>query len=859
MSPARQKTGEDGPESGAALRERLRVYGERLVGGTDGVFHFPIRHHSPACALHLKRALAELRPAAIVLEMPADFEPLVPLLAHQETEPPIAIVSVIDRDSRDRFAPAVLGYWPISDSAPEWVALKAAGAIGASLHFADLPSGVRLSLHDEGEQETSAARLTPQVLTDEDAITYSNYAQALIRRVGARDFNEVWDRLFESRVGDSDWRQFFADVGRDCLLCRETTSERQMAEDGMLAREAMMRDVLAEAKAAAGGRPVAAIFGGIHTPALLDPPSDPQRRPENGQVAPSHAADRAYLVRYTEADLDLLNGYASGMPSPRHYARLLAMAETGDHAASRLATETFLDLAEALRRREGSLPPALPTLTEAVRHAEALARLRELPGPGRSEILDAARSCLLKDEDLFYGSDILETLHELMTGAGIGKVPKEAGTPPLLDAARRRAEALRFSIDEPSVKTRQLDIHRKARHRAASRFAHAMALLETDFATLKRGPNLATAKGMKPVLFEVWTYAWLPSVEARLTALAATGDTLEAACVFVLREAIVALENAGRSDDSEAAVALLGDAAKAGVLAHAHDIFPHLDQALAADADFSRLVRALARLEGLWRGRRVLGLSRTAALAPLVETAYRRTLDLIPTLIDAPAAAMPADARALADLYHLTQRLTTMGGADETVPVQGQEGAAPASAPRVDRAVFEDRLRGLIAAMPQGALAGVLATIGFLSGWRSEGDVAQVVRSGLEAASLSPQERCGPLDGALAVSAVLLRRSEEVLGVVDAFLARIDEDSFLSLLPALRKTLSVLDPDEVDALAARIGSLQSLPAPLDLDMPHVGESEVRDNLARSRALTGLIEARGLDHWLRDEREEEAQR
>ena len=115
-------------------RDRLRGYGLRLVSGADGVHHFPIRHHSPACALHLKRALAELRPDVIVLEMPADFGELVPLLLKAETVPPVAIVAVSERSDTSREAaltPSVLGYWPISASSPEWVAMKAAKASGA--------------------------------------------------------------------------------------------------------------------------------------------------------------------------------------------------------------------------------------------------------------------------------------------------------------------------------------------------------------------------------------------------------------------------------------------------------------------------------------------------------------------------------------------------------------------------------------------------------------------------------------------------------------------------------------------------------------------------------------------------------
>ncbi len=47
----------------------------------------------------------------------------------------------------------------------------------------------------------------------------------------------------------------------------------------------------------------------------------------------------------------------------------------------------------------------------------------------------------------------------------------------------------------------------------------------------------------------------------------------------------------------------------------------------------------------------------------------------------------------------------------------------------------------------------------------------------------------------------LLRRVGGVIDAVDAVFESIDEDEFVTLLPALRKTFSALDPDEVDDLA----------------------------------------------------------
>ncbi len=282
-------------------RAAMLAYGRRVVSGAGGVFHFPIRHHSPACALHLARALHEIRPRAVVVEMPADFAPVLPLILDPATRPPVAVVSV--QAEAGEGGPSVIGYWPLSATAPEWVALQTAAALGARTVLADLPAQRRLDLPD-------AAGGGPAVLTDERPLAYSDYAQGLVARLGARDFNEAWDRLCESRAAEADWRGFFADVGVHCALGRRTASAASMAADGTLAREAYMRAALAAAVAEGG--PIAVVTGGFHTSALLDPP-DEAPPPEPRSPPPS----RAYLVRYAHASLDRINGYGAGMPSPR--------------------------------------------------------------------------------------------------------------------------------------------------------------------------------------------------------------------------------------------------------------------------------------------------------------------------------------------------------------------------------------------------------------------------------------------------------------------------------------------------------------------------------------------------------------
>lgn len=801
----------------AADHAALRVYGRRVVSGEGEVFYFPIRHHSPACALHLRRALNEIRPRAIVLEMPADFAPLLPLLLSPETRPPVAIVSVAQQEGAAVLSgSAVAGYWPLSATAPEWVAIQTAARLNARLVMADLPASARPERHGPPGE--------PTVLTDERPLAYSDYAQGLVARTGARDFNEVWDRLFESRAGDADWRSFFADMGAHCALSRRTALHADMVADGTLAREAHMRDALAAALVEGG--PVAVVTGGFHTPALLDPRDG---APEPPPSVPQSVPHRVYLVRYAHGSLDRLNGYASGMPSPRYYERLHAAADAGtDNPFDAAATDVLTGLAARLRREQPGFAPSLPSLIAALHQARGLADLRGLPGPGRSELLDAARSCFVKDEDPRV-SPVMQVLHRELTGEGMGDVPRAAGSPPLVEAVRARARALGFKVDDGQERQRDLDLHRKDRHRAASRFLHLMELLGTGFGRFVQGPDWTGGAVGRALLIESWGYAWSPPVEGRLVELSGEGDTPERVGLAVLHGRAAALGEAGQGRDAAAAARLVLLAAQTG-LAQAHGALAGvLAGAVAADPDPVRIVRCLGILHGLWGGQRVLGLTGSDVLQPLRAACYRRAVDLLPDLADVAPERVREAAEALAGLHHLLE--------------DADGGTEP-----LDRELFDEAVAALLNRALPPLVGGVVAAVSHLAGRLDARGLTATLCGALGGAAADPADRAAPLSGLVLVQPALLRRCEPLLDGLDAVFEAMAEEQFLQVLPHLRLALTALDPHETDDLAARIAAMKGLSGPLLAPGLAFTEAEMLANARQSEALRVLLDADGLGAW-----------
>lgn len=51
----------------------------------------PVRHHSPACACHIKKIFAQWKPDAVLVEGPDNANALLPVMVHSDTRAPFAI------------------------------------------------------------------------------------------------------------------------------------------------------------------------------------------------------------------------------------------------------------------------------------------------------------------------------------------------------------------------------------------------------------------------------------------------------------------------------------------------------------------------------------------------------------------------------------------------------------------------------------------------------------------------------------------------------------------------------------------------------------------------------------------------
>jgi hypothetical protein len=570
--------------------------------------------------------------------------------------------------------------------------------------------------------------------------------------------------------------------------------------------------------------PIAVVTGGLHTPALLDPAPDVRAAIPGG-------TSRSYLVRFSHPRLDALSGYGAGMPNPRYYELLHAAAERGEaHPHQVVAEEIFLDLAAHLKVDRPGFAPSVPGIVEALRHAAQLASLRGLPGPLRSELFDAARAALVKDEDVRFGSPLLETLRQRLTGASIGDVPPGAGSPPLIEAARRQARSLGFIVTDSVTRRRKLDIHRNPRHRRASRFLHAMSLVGAELGRLEQGADYAIGVDLDSLL-EVWRYAWSPHVETCLIEAAADGDDVESVCAAVLRRQAAQLVTEGKGRNAAEAAMLLFAAGQAGVRPPLlEELLRALEREISEDPDLPRVTHALGQLLLLWSARPVLGLTREPRLRSILGACYRRAIFLTATI----------GSTRREHLDDVVQALIVLRDIAEASPVRA-----------IDPELFTDAVDELVEGDLSPLLGGVITALAVQFGRRTPAFMAARIGGALGGAAVNLADRVAPLAGLLRVAPAALCRMEEVVTAIDAALGGLDEECFIQILPHLRAAFTVLTPQEAESLGRRIAAHHGAsPGAVAIYQPlRLSETELNANLGASRELFHLWREDGLGAWL----------
>lgn len=547
---------------------------------------FGIRHHGPGCARALVSALDALAPDVVLVEGPADAQPVLAELGAEGLTPPVAILVYPVDD------PQKAAFYPFARFSPEWNALQWAQAHGVPTRFMDLPRAAEVADEADGAQDAPAERLDP--------------IAALAEAAGYADHELWWEHQVEQR---RDAVALFEAINEAMGALREAVPE---SDSRTLRREAHMRQAV-RAALKDGHTRLAIVCGAWHAPALQD--LSGAKADAEALKGLSRTKTAAVWIPWTHSRLAFRSGYGAGVRAPGWYAHLW---DAPDRAAERW-------LAEAARLlREEDLDAPVPSVVEAMRLAEALAALSGAPAVGLAELTAAIEAvvCAGRPERLALVRERLEL------GEAMGHVPAGAGAAPLqrdLEAQQRR---LRLK-PTPDAKPMALDL-REPTDRERSALLHRLRLLQLPWGE----PRLGRRAGS--TFHEDWTLTWRPEFAVELIAQSPWGLTVEAAAdARVRHEAATA--------PLPRLTALLDATLLADLPATAAVVLTRLDAAAALSADVGLMLDALPPLARVGRYGDARGTDAAMVLPIVRGLVTRAQVGLLPasgSLDDQAAAAM---------------------------------------------------------------------------------------------------------------------------------------------------------------------------------------------------------------------------
>ncbi|GAB0149379.1 DUF5682 family protein [Marichromatium sp. PS1] len=715
---------------------------------------FGVRHHGPGSARSLLDALERLAPDIVLIEGPPEGDALVALASDARMRPPVAMLVYAPDDPSDA------SYYPFARFSPEWQAIHYALGRDLPIRFMDLPLANRIALRRR-EREKAAERAVPDAAPSADdgaepsaepAEPWRGDPLALIAQAaGYEDSERWWEHMVEER---RDTESLFDGIRTVMTALREQV-EGELAQDPPILeryREAAMRKIL-RATEKEGFARIAVVCGAWHVPALEQRP----KQSEDNRLLKGlpKVKTTATWVPWTYGRLSYHSGYGAGIGSPGWYDHL--WSRSGD-----VATPWLIKVAQAFRAEGLDISSA--HVIESVRLAETLAAMRARPLPSLAELNDATQTVML-----FGESAPMQLIQaRLIVGERLGQVPDSTPATPLQEDLRAQQRRLRL---KPSASDQSLVLDlRKPNDLARSHLLHRLRLLDVPW-----GRNGGREAG-KGTFKESWRLKWEPDFEVALIEAGRWGNSIaQAATTAVVQEA-------HRREDIGQLAALARQALLAELGEAIEPVIEQLQARAALAADVLVLMQAVPEL------------ARLARYGDVRKTALER----VDTLLDGLLA------RIFIGLPNACSGLNEEAAETLFEHIQGvHEGLRLLDDTRL-QAQWQHTLNQLADTQSlQGIIRGRCCRLLLDTGAMDEEDAARQLGLALSRGSASGQSAAW-LDGFLRDSGQLLIHDHALWQLVDQWVCQLPEETFMQVIPLLRRTFSSFETAERRQMGERV-------------------------------------------------------
>jgi hypothetical protein len=734
---------------------------------------FGIRHHGPGCARSLRAALEALEPDIVLVEGPPDAQEVLPLLTSAGMKPPVALLIY----APERPAQAV--YYPFATFSPEWQTLSYALARGLPARFMDLPQAFQLGRDEEEagspevppalEGESPEAAPSNQVATgpaeatdeqEETQPTEEDPLDLLARAAGYSDYELWWERQIEQR---RDMQGLFEGILEAMSELRADPTPKNERE---AQREAYMRQTIRAAQKE-GFQRIAVVCGAWHSPVLTEEAL--KRFKDDGATLSGlkRVKVAATWIPWTSGRLSYRSGYGAGVASPGWYEHIWTARDK--------ATIRWSAQAAQLLRAEG-LDASSASVIETVRLAEALAAMRSLSIPGLAELHEAIQTVLCHGN----AEPMALIRQRLEIGDQLGEVPPETPAVPLQRDLENKQRRLRI---KPSTAIEKVDLDlRKENDRARSRLYHQLRLLNIEWGKPQRGTSRQLG-----TFHEYWQVQWQVEFAVKLIEANIWGNTTEKAASGYARHLAEKAESLPE----------LTDLLNRVVLAELPEAIEHLLSCVqtkaAVAADVRQMMDALPPLALVAREGDVRE-TKSELLLPVIDGLFERIV------IGLPGACSSLDDEAAQAM------VKSLNQADYSLEKLDREEQYAEWLRALSYLAGREGIHGLV--------RGRCCRILFDKRRLNADELQRAARLALSPATPAGQAAAW-IEGVLQGSGQLLLNQDGLWKALDRWLSELGPESFVELLPLLRRAFSGFSAPERRSMGEKVRNLHTTPGTSD--------------------------------------------
>jgi hypothetical protein len=595
----------------------------------------------------------------------------------------------------------------------------------------------------------------------EDEDEHDDPLGALAEAAGYDDREAWWEHIVERRQRSED---LFVAIAEAMRALREghTPGPREAR------REAWMRRTLRAAEKE-GFQRIAVVCGAWHVPALET--LGPKKADDEILRGLPKTKVVATWIPWTNSRLAYRSGYGAGVEAPGWYEHLWA-------APGNAALHWIVKAARLLR--DDDLDASSASVIEAARLADALAALRGHAVPGLPELREAILSVLCHGE----ASRLAAVRTRLEIGEALGDVPDDAPSVPLQRDIEAHQRSLRLKVSA-EIKPLELDL-RKDTDRAKSVLLHRLALLAIPWAKLTAGTGTLGTGTFR----EVWQLQWQPAFAVAVVEANVFGNTVDVAA---------AASVAAKAQDAAlpALTALIEATLPAALPSAVDGLLSLLEARAAVSSDAGLLMAALPPL------------ARLARYGDVRETDAAHVLPIVRALFERIVVGLPGATAALDD-----DTAATM--------VDAMDGVRASVALLELPALRDEWLAALEALAAKADRHGLLR--GRITRWLHEAgriDDAALLRAVRLALSVgeAPRAAASFVEGLVRGSGLVLLQQDGVWLALDEWVRSLAKESFVELLPLVRRSFAEFDAPARRQMGDRVKRLASAAGPRPAAQP----------------------------------------